>query len=165
MIYHDIRGRLWLAGVNDSSVDPIKEGRCDWLIYRARASHFKRLPRLQAGDRRHHMSISCRFDVHVQDKTRWLWRENEKYNIFIYIGQWEILCIYKINEKLLVFEFVWRKGSPGWFHFLELATGGGPFFFSKGGLTCCQGGGHFDLLWGLAINLFMGIPHEYFHRI
>ena len=76
-----------MAGVNDSSVDPIKEGRCDWLIYRARASHFKRLPQLQAGDRRHHMSISCRFDVHVQDKTRWLWRENEKYNIFIYIGQ------------------------------------------------------------------------------
>ena len=48
-------------------------------------------------------------------------------------------------------------GAPGWCHFLELATGGGPFFFSIGGLTCCQGGGHFDLLWGLAINLFTSI--------
>ena len=43
-------------------------------------------------------------------------------------------------------------GSPAWFHFLELATVGGPFFISKEGLTYCQGGRHFDLLWGRAIN-------------
>ena len=41
-----------------------------------------------------------------------------------------------------------ERGSPARFNFLELATGGGPFYFYKGGLTCCQGGGHFDLPWG-----------------
>ena len=40
-----------------------------------------------------------------------------------------------------------------WFHLLELATVGGRFFFSKGCLTCCQRGRHFDLLWGRAINI------------
>ncbi len=53
------------------------------------------------------------------------------------------------------------RGLSARFRFLELATGGGPFFFSKGGLTCCQGGGHFDLLWGLAINLFTSIFTEF----
>jgi hypothetical protein len=48
--------------------------------------------------------------------------------------------------------WVCEIGSPAWFHFLELATVGGPFFISKEGLTCCQGGRHFDLLWGRAIN-------------
>jgi hypothetical protein len=46
---------------------------------------------------------------------------------------------------------LWRGVSAG-FHFLELATVGGRFYFSKGALTCCQGGRHFDLLWGRAIN-------------
>ena len=44
-------------------------------------------------------------------------------------------------------------GSPRWFIFLELATVGGPFYFSKWDLTCCQGGRHFDLLWGRVINI------------
>ncbi len=46
---------------------------------------------------------------------------------------------------------LWR-GVTGFFHFLELATVGGRFYFSKWCLTCCQGGRHFDLLWGRAIN-------------
>ena len=49
-------------------------------------------------------------------------------------------------------------GVSARFRFLELATGGGPFFFSKGGLTCCQGGRHFDLLWGRAINPSKNYP-------
>jgi len=35
-----------------------------------------------------------------------------------------------------------------WSLFLELATVGGPFYFTKWGLTCCQRGRYFDLLWG-----------------
>ena len=45
------------------------------------------------------------------------------------------------------------ESVSAWFHLLELATVGGRFFFSKRGLTCCQGGRHFYLLWGRAINL------------
>jgi hypothetical protein len=59
-------------------------------------------------------------------------------------------------SSISVFTFkqfrVCAGGSPVWFHFLELATVGGRFYFSKRGLTCCQGGRHFDLLWGRAIN-------------
>ena len=39
-------------------------------------------------------------------------------------------------------------GSPRWFIFLELATVGGRFFLFKWGVTCCQRGRYFDLLWG-----------------
>ena len=39
-------------------------------------------------------------------------------------------------------------GSPRWFIFLELATVGGRFFLFKWGVTCCQRGKNFDLLWG-----------------
>ena len=35
-----------------------------------------------------------------------------------------------------------------WSLFLELATVGGRFFLFKWGLTCCQRGRYFDLLWG-----------------
>ncbi len=43
--------------------------------------------------------------------------------------------------------------SPAWFNFLEIATVGGRFFLSKGGLTCCQRGTQFDQQWSPAINI------------
>jgi hypothetical protein len=43
-------------------------------------------------------------------------------------------------------------GVTGFFHFLELATVGGRFSFSKWCLTCCQRGTYFDLPWGPAIT-------------
>ena len=44
------------------------------------------------------------------------------------------------------------RGVTGFFHFLELATVGGRFYFSKWCVTCCQRGTYFDLPWGRAIN-------------
>ena len=63
-------------------------------------------------------------------------------------------CFSSISRFFCYITCVWvcERGSPARVHFLELATVGGPFFFSKGVLTCCQWGRHFDLVWGRAIN-------------
>ena len=54
------------------------------------------------------------------------------------------------------------KWEVAWSLFLELATVDGRFFLFKWGLTCCQRGRHFDLLWGRAINLSKNSISHYF---